>query len=266
MLEIRRREFQTETGTALDVTILARILGSAMDEDTVGRLEDAKVKITDYEETKVWIEARQTKLVARSSAKTMPKTDPNAMVYGVDEPRPTPGTSLSMTGAYGGTCAGGCGGCAVHSASSGASPSVPSLDPWLGGDPWSQPAADQWQVVGAPPTYSGGEVAGGLDAFGKGGKGNGGPVECWNCLGKGHPSRLCPSPQGAGIAKGPDRCKVCQGHSHSSAVCTSKGGGKYSAPSPKGKGKGKDGKGKSQWGAGNWNKGWGQGKRRLSLW
>ena len=58
-LESRRREFQTETGSVLDPKILARILGSAMDEDTVGRLEDAKVSVADYEKTRVWIESRE---------------------------------------------------------------------------------------------------------------------------------------------------------------------------------------------------------------
>ena len=43
MLEVRRIEFQTETGFALERDILARIPSSAMDEDTVGRLEDAGI-------------------------------------------------------------------------------------------------------------------------------------------------------------------------------------------------------------------------------
>ena len=40
-LESKRREFGVETGTSLDTTVLREVLGAAMDEDTVGRIEDA---------------------------------------------------------------------------------------------------------------------------------------------------------------------------------------------------------------------------------
>ena len=51
-LESKRREFGVETGTSLDTTVLGEVLGAAMDEDTVGRIEDAGKSIKDYNECK----------------------------------------------------------------------------------------------------------------------------------------------------------------------------------------------------------------------
>ena len=48
-LETHRREFGVETGTNLDPTILGEVLGAAMDEDTVGRIEDFGKSIKDYD-------------------------------------------------------------------------------------------------------------------------------------------------------------------------------------------------------------------------
>ena len=45
----KRREFGVETGTNLDPTILGEVLGAAMDEDTVGRIEDFGKSIKDYD-------------------------------------------------------------------------------------------------------------------------------------------------------------------------------------------------------------------------
>ena len=58
MLESKRREYQVETGSPLDPMVLAEILGSAMDEDTSGRLEDGNIDIKDYDKVRVWIENR----------------------------------------------------------------------------------------------------------------------------------------------------------------------------------------------------------------
>ena len=51
-LESKRREFGVETGTSLDTTVLGEVLGAAMDEDTVGRIEDAGKSIKDYDDCK----------------------------------------------------------------------------------------------------------------------------------------------------------------------------------------------------------------------
>ena len=58
MLEGKRREFAAESGEVLDVVVLGEILGSAMDEDTMGRLEDAGTDIKDYEKVRLYAENR----------------------------------------------------------------------------------------------------------------------------------------------------------------------------------------------------------------
>ena len=73
-------------------------------------------------------------------------------------------------------------------------------------------------------------------------------MQCWNCEGCLHPSRLCASP--VGCPKSGAKCTCCQGFGHVAAVCTSKGGGKYTEPT-----------GGKQGGKGmNMGKGWGKGK------
>ena len=135
-------------------------------------------------------------------------------------------------------------------------PPAPVHDPWTDAqDPWScQPCAPEAQ----PEQWH-------LDPFGKGkGKNKGkdrGPMACFNCLGLGHPERLCASPWKAGEQKLGNKCKTCGGYGHDTPMCASLGGGKYSPPA--GKGKGKDsppgkGKGQSQWGKGQWGKGKGK--------
>ena len=112
MLESRHRDFQTETGSPLDVDAFpARIPSSAMDEDTVGRLEESKVGVKKYKHTRIWIDNRHTKPVSRNAAKVMPKNNDN-MVYNVNSAEPIP----SLKSTYSGSCAGGCGGCAFHPA------------------------------------------------------------------------------------------------------------------------------------------------------
>ena len=246
-----------ETGEALEVSVLAHILKSAMDEDTMGRLEDAKnddgsaVDVTDYEKVKVWIENRFVKIQSRHASKA-PIKDSDKMVYGVGPAeRPEVGNA---------PCPGGCGGCATHHVPAGFSEVVAAPpDPWAGGgyDPWAAGAQSSTSYQNSHNFENpGGSYPGGdLDAFNKGkGKGKDGgpkpPMACYNCLGLGHPERLCPSQKGAGAAKGPTRCDCCKGYAHSAGQCTSKGGGKYSAPTPKGGGKGK----------GQWGKGGGKGK------
>ena len=62
-------------------------------------------------------------------------------------------------------------------------------------------------------------------------------MACYNCLGLGHPERLCASPFKAGEQKLGPKCKTCGGFGHDTPTCASKGGGKYSPPPGKGKGK-----------------------------
>ena len=85
MLESKRPEFQTETGSPLGPKVLAQMLGAAIDEDTSGRLEDGNIDIKDYDRVRIWIENRHTKQQSRIAGKTLPKDD-NKMVYGVDNP------------------------------------------------------------------------------------------------------------------------------------------------------------------------------------
>ena len=77
-----------------------------------------------------------------------------------------------------------------------------------------------------------------MDAFGKGkGKGGGdrGPMQCYNCLGEGHPQFLCASAKDTGKEGAGPVCGNSRGKGHDATVCTSKGGGKHVR---KGKGKG----------------------------
>ena len=91
-------------------------------------------------------------------------------------------------------------------------------------------------------------------------------LECHNCLGLGHPHRLCPTPVGQGKGKaGADICENCRGKGHGNQRCTSKGGGQFTDPSlNKGSGQWSQGKGQGQFGQGKGNKGkgegWGKGK------
>ena len=91
---------------------------------------------------------------------------------------------------------------------------------------WSHPTPGPWTEV------TGGKDSLYPDAMGKGkgkgknGKGKGDGLICRNCLGKGHPARLCASEKGAG-GKGGKPCEACGGKGHGAAHCTSKGGGKF---------------------------------------
>ena len=130
-------------------------------------------------------------------------------------------------------------------------------DPWVQADAnaglqanqWNWPSPGPWTEVPAADSLA-------LDAFGKGGKGKGGkgyggktggkgkdrgPLICNNCLGEGHPWRICPSVEGA-KGKGGQPCGVCNGKGHGTSQCTSKGGGKFVPKEQREKGKGKGGK------------------------
>ena len=227
--------------------IFEEVLGAAMDEDTVGRMEDAGKSIKDYTECKMFCENRFMRMQSRIAGKTLPKYS-DKMVYGVDMSAPSAGPPPAQPAPE-------------PAAAAGPEPPGVGVDPWATQDPWgchpcapdAQAAENQWH----------------LDHFGqKGGEGKKGerpPMACYNCLGLGHPKVLCPSPCGAGEQKATPKCKNCSGFGHDTPTCTSRGGAKYTPPPAfgKGKGKGKDSKGwqdrgkgtgGSQWGKGAWGK------------
>ena len=216
---------------------------SVLDEDTMGRLDDAKIPFENYEKLVEWIRAREGRLNSRSTLGSSSR-DPNAMVYAVGEgPSQYEIHMLEASSA---------------SPDSGSGSSQRSASPWTSQvgaqDPW-QGAEDPWETPqGLADTYANQDI----DAFGKG-KGKPGPLECYNYLGKGHPARVCTSPQGAGKG-GAAKCTKCHGKDHTAAMCPSKGGGKYSPPPLPCKGKGYGGKGKV-YGKG---KGFGKGKQGFS--
>ena len=84
----RVKEYKLETGDVYDPEDLAHIVQTALDEDTLGKLEDADIDCKDYEAGKKWILERDQKHRARGkstwSAAKPPSSD--AMVYGVAPP------------------------------------------------------------------------------------------------------------------------------------------------------------------------------------
>ena len=126
-------------------------------------------------------------------------------------------------------------------------------------DPWAGAAADPWAIAEPPAQAVQPEQPGwDFDVFNKGkGKGSGdrGPLQCYNCLGEGHPQFLCASGTGARKADLGPICGNCKGKGHDAAACTSKGGGKHV---PKGKGNGAQ---PNIFGGKGWGKG-GKGKGR----
>ena len=87
------------------------------------------------------------------------------------------------------------------------------MDPRAGAspDPWAAaaPPAQSLQQQQQQPELD----AWTLDAFGKG-KGKGeprGPMQCYNCLGEGHPQFLYASAKGAGKAGSSPVCLNCKG-------------------------------------------------------
>ena len=58
-----------------------------------------------------------------------------------------------------------------------------------------------------------------------------GPLECYNCLGVGHPKKICSTPLGQGKDKaGAETCENCKGKGHGKRAYTSSGG-QYTDPS-----------------------------------
>ena len=96
-----------------------------------------------------------------------PGKGPDAMVYGVSSPDAAAAAS-------------------APSVSSAMAPVCSEKDPWAGGveDPWAGAAQAQPAQPSQPDQYDWS-----LDAMGKG-KGKG-PLQCYNCLGDGHPQFLC---------------------------------------------------------------------------
>ena len=169
--------------------------------------------LKDFNAVEGFIKKRESRLRFRGAAPSSGK-GPDAMVYGVSAPEaPVPPPGFAAT-----------------------APESPDLDPWAGAatDPWAsaappaqtlQPEIDAWD----------------LDAFGmskcKGGNGDArGPLQCYNCLGKGQPQFLCPSGKEAGQAGQGPACPHCKGKGHGTEACTNKGGGKYQPALDKGKG------------------------------
>ena len=172
----------------MDTIVLSEILGAAIGDDTLRRLEDANTSIRDYEKVRLYVKNRHTKITSCAAGKAIPK-DSDKTVYGVDaahSPSQPPPSA----------CPGGCGGCTVHTLppgladapAAGFDPSADSQDPWTY-PPCAPASLQEWQWH--------------LDLFGKG-KNKGEPrppMACYSCLGLGHPARMCPSPYGAGQSK-----------------------------------------------------------------
>ena len=132
-LEQKRKHFLLEIGTAVPLDDSARVLVSVVDKDTLGRLEDSKVSLEDYEKLVDRIRSREVNLRSRSARGASAK-DPNAMVYDVGEGPArfeinTPVTSSASSEA----------GSSQRSASPW-TPPAGAQDPWQGApDPWDTP-------------------------------------------------------------------------------------------------------------------------------
>ena len=83
-LEQKRKHYLLEIGAAFPREDSARVFVSVVEEDTMGRLEDGKVPLDNYEKLVEWIRAREVRLTSRSTRGSSGK-DPNAMVYAVGE-------------------------------------------------------------------------------------------------------------------------------------------------------------------------------------
>ena len=83
-LDQKRKHYLLEIGAAFLREGSARVLVSVVDEDTMGRLEDAKVPSENYEKLVEWIRVREVRLTSRSTRDSSSR-DPNAMVYAAEE-------------------------------------------------------------------------------------------------------------------------------------------------------------------------------------
>ena len=238
MLDARARDYSLETGLTFPPDSLASIMRRVADTDTADRMDEAGVDISNFSKVEEWIRKREGTLSARGGAGI--GKGPEAMVYGVAAAEaaaaaaPPQGATATV-------------------------PASPTLDPWTGGsaDPWTG-AAQQQPGAPAAVTQQPEVDPWSLDAFGKGkgkGSGDGGLMQCYNCLGAGHPQFLCASAKGAGKAGTGPVCGNCRGKGHDAASCTIKGEGKH-VP----KGKGKVGPPPNFFGSKGWKGGKGKGK------
>ena len=100
-------EFQTETGEVFPDADVARVLSQAIDEDTMGRIEDTDgLDLKDpregqaYLPVKSWILQLDVKLWLRKHTRVKQAVkSPDDMVYGVDNAASN-GTSRSTAGSH----------------------------------------------------------------------------------------------------------------------------------------------------------------------
>ncbi len=147
--------------------------------------------LSDFTRVAEWIRRREFRLRARGGPGA--GKGPDAMVYGVSAPESAPPSppGLAATEAQGSPVdpVGGCSSRPLGSrgATRQQQPQTQSQQQQQPEDPWA------------------------LDALGKGkGKGKGKGLDCWKCLGDGHPSFLCPSGKGAGKAGSGPTCGNCR--------------------------------------------------------
>ena len=72
-------------------------MSSATDEDTLGRLDDFKIDIKKYEDTRVWIQDCTTKLGSRHAAKVMREIG-DKIGYNVNSAEPALSLNLALSG------------------------------------------------------------------------------------------------------------------------------------------------------------------------
>ena len=91
-LDSRVDEYQTETVVAFPVMDAARVLSQAIDEDTMGRVDDddsLDLKVA-YLLVKIWILNRDVKLELKKHTRAKPAVkNPDDMVYGVGNAQPS---------------------------------------------------------------------------------------------------------------------------------------------------------------------------------
>ena len=83
------RNYTTETSEQVPDGDSARVLSPAIDEDTMGRVDDHdELNIEVYLPAKTWILQREIKLCLRKNRRTGKGKRPDDMVYGVSAPAP----------------------------------------------------------------------------------------------------------------------------------------------------------------------------------
>ena len=222
-MEAKAKNYQAVVGSPIEPATMVEVMWIGMDAETTEKLEKLEGNYKEYSTLRNWLVEQHEKMIGQWLPVKAGRSS-NKM----DTSAILPGSNSQQR--------------------QGEEPQ----DPWgAGTDPWS----GQWlctPCTGETSSYD-------LDAMGKGGKK---PLDCWNCLGQGHPSRLCPSQPGAGEKRQSPQCPTCKGHGHTKEQCTSVGGGAHVQQAGKGKGKNK-GKEGGKWGGskGSWKgKGWSKGK------